>query len=129
MLMFTHHPRSGRHSPAKGLVRLALVLASVTTAGIAFVPAAGASTTATGLQLHSVTATAPETIGECYDYIYDSAGEAYCSGTQPSQFRVWLTCTGGYLRYGPWKFAGDSYTSYVNCPTNTFAVDIGWETT
>jgi hypothetical protein len=112
----------------KSTGRLALVLASAATAGIAFAPVAGASTIAAGSQLHSVTAAKPDSIGQCDAYPDDSSGEAYCSGTQPSQFRVWVTCTTGQLRYGQWKFAGGGITSYVNCPENTFVADIGWET-
>lgn len=128
MYIFTDNRESRRSSRIRGLRRLALVLVGVMTAGIACTTAADASTTAAGLRLRSVTAVAPDTIGICDDYIYDSSGEAYCGGSQPSQFRVWLTCTDGSLRYGPWKYAGGGYTSYVNCPTNTFADGVGWET-
>ncbi len=37
----------------------------------------------------------PLDIYQCYLYPYDAAADAYCSGTAPSQFRVWITCTGG----------------------------------
>src|SRR5687767_14422401 len=64
----------------------------------------------------------------CYVFPADSSATAYCSGTAPSQFRAFVTCNGGHLRYGPWRTAGGSTTSTARCPVNTFVIQDGVET-
>jgi hypothetical protein len=71
----------------------------------------------------------PNDIYKCYVFPQgDSAASAYCSGTAPSEFRVFITCTGGALKYGPWRGAGGSLLSYAECAVNHFRVDDGVET-
>lgn len=67
-------------------------------------------------------------IYQCYTYPSDSVVDAYCSGTPPSEFRAWATCTQGHLRYGVWRTAGSGILSRATCPVNTFVVQDGVET-
>ncbi|HEY7223949.1 MAG TPA: hypothetical protein VH561_10220 [Micromonosporaceae bacterium] len=81
---------------------------------------AGRQTGVTGMGVR------PNDIYQCYVFPDgDGASEAYCSGTAPSQFRVWIICTGGGLYYGPWRTAGGGSTSYAQCTVNHFRVDDG----
>jgi hypothetical protein len=116
MRISTHSPTSGRQrSPARGPVRLVMLLSGVAIAGLALVPAASAAAATTAHARHaSVVPDAPAcqlwTDGESY-------AEAYCA-PPPGQFRAWIKCTRlgeTATMYGPWRYAGGGLSSYARC--------------
>lgn len=132
MRMFMHSPTSGRRrSPARGPVRLAMLVSGAAIAGLALVPAASAATAATA-RAAAVRATTTAVAATAYARPAgvspdapacqlwtdgESYAEAYCA-PPPGQFRVWIKCTRlgeTVTTYGPWRYAGGGLSSYARC--------------
>jgi hypothetical protein len=111
-----HMLRQPREHQDRRSLRLAAIISGAAIASVALVPAADAAT-ATSAPPRTPPGVAPwEIFKPCYVFPDgDSAAEAYCAGTSPSQFRLFIKCTGGQAEYGPWRTAGSSQTSYAQC--------------
>lgn len=110
-------------------LRLAAIVSGAAIASLALVPAANAAT-AGSAPPHAPSGPVPRTISGCFVFDDgDDAAEAYCAGTSPSQFRIFIKCTGGQAEYGPWRTAGSGQTSYAMCGSpNSFVIDSQVET-
>ena len=145
MRMFTHSPTPGRRrSPARGPVRLAMLLSGAAIAGLAVVPAASAAPTAparAAAVMITTTAVATTPYARHTSVVPDDPAcqlwtdgetyaEAYCA-PPPGQFRVWIKCTrlGETVTInGLWQYAGGGQTSYARCSSPKFYAGSGVNT-
>ena len=118
--------REHRHRRSIGL---AAIMSGTAIASLALVPAANAATAASAPP-ERPSGAIPYTISGCYVFPDgDDAAEAYCAGTSPSEFRIFIKCSGGQAVYGPWRPAGGPQTSYAQCGNpNSFIIESDPET-